>query len=667
MSNQAIEILTLLYELSLTSLKHLSPEDTARTFIKKLLSRRSYQYGAVWLFEDFVDDQFRLSRLYSMPELPDVVNIEAQRFVDLFRRDDLVITKESLISDIDLSGKFAYFRLADIGLLEVFTQNSEDPNFTKESFYPFMDVISQFAVSLESGQSYQRLQKEVRQRKEAEVQLKASEEKYRRIIDNIQLGLLEVDTREEIQHANESFLKLTGYTLEELKGKVASKFLLDPSYQEIMDVQNENRKEGRSTSYEAALRDKFGNRKWFIVSGAPNYNSKGELIGSIGIHLDISEEKKLKEENIFKDTQLKKIYEMSLDGLISADEEGKIIEWSPQAATIFGIDAKDVIGKKLVDTIIPHRYREQHESGMHKFLQTGEAFVLNNRIEISALRKDGTEFPIELTVFPLKFNNKHYFTAFVRDISEIIASRESMEKAFQHQIELNDMKSQFISMTSHELRTPLTTIRNNTEIINYLLDNPESMTMDKLKKNVSRIENNVDRLNQLINNILTMGQLDSKKVPFNPEPVKICDFVKTRILPDYISRGQSIICAKKGEEESVMLDQKLFTHIITNLIENALKYTPEHRPAPELRMEFHPDHTLVQVSDHGMGIPEKDQSRLFETFFRASNVGNIQGTGLGLSIVRQFVKIHGGEIKVKSKVDEGTTFSIFFPKFRKTT
>lgn len=658
--DKTVDLLSLLYELSLTSTKHQNPTDTARKFVKKFLARKSLQYGAVWKKEAVTEEKVLYSRIYSMPSQPDIATIEREVLDDLFQKSSLEEIGYSLFKE-PLKGKFLYFKLGDFGLLE-FYDEGKTQNFNKESFYPFIDVISQFGINLESSYAFQNLENEIKLRQKAQKSLKSNEEKYRRIIDNIKLGLMEVDNDDIIQYANKPFLELTGYSLKELVGKNATQVFIDEKDEEalkLMSSQNEKRREGESGSYEIKIIDKQGEPKWAIISGAPNYNESGQLIGSIGIHLDITEEKKLREENEFKNAQLQKLFEKSLDGLISIDSRGKVFEWSPQAEEIFGYSFQEINGKALSETIIPHVHRSAHDEGMINYLKTGHGPVLNSRIEITALKKSGEEFPIELTIFPLKFKEEHYFTAFVRDITEIKKSKENMERALERQKELNEMKSQFISMTSHELRTPLTTIKTNTELLNYQFSQAKELDRVKLLKNIERVDNNVERLNSLINNILMIGKLDSKKIPYSPEPLIASDYLSEHVLPDYLVQGHTISLAISGVKYATKLDKSLFSHILNNLIENAIKYTTNGKK-PEIHV-FYQEELEIHVKDYGMGIPEADQKKLFNTFFRASNVGNIKGTGLGLAIVQEFVQLHRGTIEVQSKEEVGTTFIIKFP------
>ncbi|MEO1255760.1 MAG: HAMP domain-containing sensor histidine kinase, partial [Bacteroidota bacterium] len=190
--------------------------------------------------------------------------------------------------------------------------------------------------------------------------------------------------------------------------------------------------------------------------------------------------------------------------------------------------------------------------------------------------------------------------------------------------------------------------------------NVNSLNTEKLLKNVQRIENNVDRLNHLINNILMIGKLDSDKIPFDPKPLNVSQYIIDSILPDFESRNQQILISVEEQEKEVSLDPRLFSHIVTNLLENAIKYSSASK-LPEIKLRYHADRVEIRVIDYGIGIPKEDIPKLFDTFFRASNVDNIQGTGLGLSIVNQFVKIHNGTIKVESEVGKGSSFIVYFP------
>lgn len=655
----SLQHISLLYELSNTTLKYLDPSKTAENFVKKFLSRKNLNYGAIWMIDRLADNTIHFSRLYSMPETADQVKTNLTDFTTLFEDSLFAESKKSIFEESMLSGNFLYFKLGDIAVLELFSKNDPD-KVSLQTIYPFKDVFNQLAISIESGFSFQHLQKEIEQRKSAEKSLSHNEEKYRRIVDNIRLGLLEVDNNDIIQFANDSFCELVGYELSEIIDKNAAELFLHEEAKRKIQTENNKRKQGKSGVYELPIKTKKGKVKWVIISGAPDFDGEGNQIGSIGIHLDITAQKRLADENAFQESKLKNLFEVSLDALISINSRGHIIEWNPQAEKIFGYTKAEVLGARLSETIIPETYRSAHEEGMENFHKTNHGPVLNQRIEISAVRKSGEEFPIELTIFPIKHEDEHFFTAFVRDITEIKESREAMTSALKKQTELNNMKSSFVSMTSHELRTPLTTISTDVELLNYFLENSDKINVEKLKKIISRMDLNLDRLNHLINNILLIGQLDSQKVPFAPETTDITDLVAKQIINNYANRDRQLKYKIKGDPYTMQVDRKLFTQILDNLISNAYKYS--ETGSPELELDYQEKQLEIHVTDHGIGIPESEHAKMFGSFFRASNVGSVQGSGLGLSIVNQFVKLHDGNITFKSIVNQGTTFTMTFPK-----
>ncbi|MFA0963383.1 PAS domain S-box protein [Roseivirga sp. BDSF3-8] len=653
--NDAYQQMSLLYELSLSITKSDDPATTAGNFIRKLLSRKNLNYGAIWLLENQEEKYLTFRQLYSMPHFDHESRIRAGVYKEYFGHNRYGTGTYSLFESNERRGYYAYIKLGELGLIELYSRSHPD-KLKPEVVYPMADVADQLALSIKSSLRYRRLQEEIAEREKAEQLLKAQEEKYHRIIENIRLGLIEVDNDNIILHANQSFLDLLGWSLPEILGKNAKELFLDDKAQKKMERQTQRRLEGKSGSYEIALTDKNGNEKWVVISGAPNYNKEGQRIGSIGIHLDISHQKRLAEEFAFKEAQLENFFGESLDALITIDKHGNILQWNPQAEKTFGFDREEVIGKALHETIIPHNYRSAHQKGMKNFFDTGEGPVLNNRIEITALDKSGREFPIELTVFHIKHAEEHFFTAFLRDISELKESRENMVKALEKQKELNTLKSQFISMTSHELRTPLTTIRTDVELVNYQLENMPELDRKRLRNNLSRIDTSADRLHQLINNILLIGQMDTHKVPFAPVDTDIEELLKKKILTQHPTIKYQV----EGDPYRLDIDHKLFTHIMENLVQNAYKYSAD-RQEPELTLQFGEAGVKLMVKDHGIGIPERDQKRLFETFYRASNVGNVQGSGLGLAIVKEFVKLHGGFITFSSKESIGTIFTVHFP------
>lgn len=234
-----------------------------------------------------------------------------------------------------------------------------------------------------------------------------------------------------------------------------------------------------------------------------------------------------------------------------------------------------------------------------------------------------------------------------------------LQKANQELINLNDLKTRFVSMASHDLRSPLTAILLSARLLEQYSD---KLPPEKKRKHFSIIEERVRYMTQMLDDLLVLSRADVGKLEFNPSPVDLDVFCGK--LFDEIqlsaSNKHTLAYTRDGECQLPCLDAKLLQHILTNLLTNAIKYSPEGGTV-SLEVSCPNGEVIFRVKDQGIGIPPEDLTRLFESFQRASNVGKIPGTGLGLSIVKQCVDLHGGQVAVESEVGAGTTFIVTLP------
>ncbi|MCI5059134.1 MAG: HAMP domain-containing histidine kinase, partial [Flavobacteriales bacterium] len=223
------------------------------------------------------------------------------------------------------------------------------------------------------------------------------------------------------------------------------------------------------------------------------------------------------------------------------------------------------------------------------------------------------------------------------------------------------LKSRFVSMASHEFRTPLSTILSSSTLaLKYKL----SDQIDKREKHLNRIQSSVKNLTSILNDFLSLSRLEEGRIQLNIADVNIEELVKDLIdeLQELRKEGQSFDFKCRIKNKIVRSDENVMRNVFNNLISNAIKYSPENSLI-KINCEDENGDYLISVSDQGIGIPEDEQMHLFDRFFRAQNVTNIQGTGLGLNIVKRYVNLLKGEISFTSKENEGTTFYIKLPKF----
>ncbi|MFN6518819.1 MAG: ATP-binding protein [Nostoc sp. CreGUA01] len=244
-------------------------------------------------------------------------------------------------------------------------------------------------------------------------------------------------------------------------------------------------------------------------------------------------------------------------------------------------------------------------------------------------------------------------------LKQLRESEERTRQALVKEQELNELKSNFVAMVSHEFRTPMTTIRTAVDILEY---NSDKLTDERRTKYFDRIQNAINQMLHLLDEILFLSKTEVAKIEYKPTLLNLENFCRelTDILQINAGTQYRIIFTFEGESTEAKMDEDLLNCIFTNLISNAIKYSSENSII-WFDLICKDRLATFQVRDKGIGIPLKDQTHLFETFYRASNVGAIQGTGLGLSIVKKCVELHGGHIQLESEQGVGTTVIVTLP------
>jgi PAS domain S-box-containing protein len=248
----------------------------------------------------------------------------------------------------------------------------------------------------------------------------------------------------------------------------------------------------------------------------------------------------------------------------------------------------------------------------------------------------------------------------LRDISERKQMEARLRRMLEHEIELSDLKSRYVSMAAHDLRNPLTLIQL---AVSSLHQHSDRLTPAKKEDKYHTIQTSIKVMVDMLDDILTLGQVESGKLNFEPVEIDVLAFCESMVSEIKQAAGVTRLIHFTGEGEcrTAYLDARLLRHILGNLLSNALKYSPENCP---VMFSSHCDSNQItfRIQDQGIGIPDQDQPRLFDTFYRASNAKKLPGTGLGLAIVKQSVELHGGTITFESREDVGTTFTVVIPK-----
>ena len=245
-------------------------------------------------------------------------------------------------------------------------------------------------------------------------------------------------------------------------------------------------------------------------------------------------------------------------------------------------------------------------------------------------------------------------------IKSLAESKTKVIEALEKERELNVLKSRFVTTASHEFRTPLGTILSSASLLARYNNEQD---LEKRMRHIERIKSSVANMTEILNDFLSLDKLEEGIIRNNPVDFNLFELIEktSEDLRSILKNGQTLEVICDVQEVHLHLDQQLIKNIIINLVSNAIKYSPEEKPIL-ITIKDHPNKTELSVADQGIGIPEEDQLHLFDRFFRANNSGNIQGTGLGLNIVKKYTELIGAEISFKSTLNEGSVFTVKFPK-----
>ncbi len=485
-------------------------------------------------------------------------------------------------------------------------------------------------------------------------ELLKSESKFRTIYETANEGICVTDRADVLTAVNKKFELMTGYTADELVGKPYSDLLLKT---DITDYKERffDRQSGFSTAYERRLCRKDGTTIWTLASVSPIFDAEKLPNGYFGMFTDITE-RKLAEDEIRK---LYRGIEQSPTSIIVTDINGSIEYVNSKFEETTGYLFTEVVGKNP-------RILKSGDKKEEEYREMWETILSGNdwQGELHNRRKNGELYWESASISPIK-NEKGEITHFIaikedvtekkKMIADLIAAKESAE-------ELNRLKSSFLANMSHELRTPLIGILGYAEILGSELSDPVHQQM------VDRIYKGGKRLSETLSLILDLSRAESSKIEVVYRNINVAA-VATQCINTFavtaLQKGLRYQAVMHDETITANLDERLFTSVLNNLIDNAIKYT-EHG---EIVIESGKTHSeevswvYVSVKDTGIGIAEDKIEVIFDEFRQVSEGfgRNFEGAGLGLTVAKKLTELMGGIIKAESKPGVGSTFTVYFP------
>lgn len=367
------------------------------------------------------------------------------------------------------------------------------------------------------------------------------------------------------------------------------------------------------------------------------------------------------------------------EGVYGLDRQGKVTFVNPAAAKMIGWQVKELIGKSM-HAVLHHSKPDGqpypvHECPIYEAFRDGRIHRANTEV---FWRKDGSSFPVEYISTPMQdeqgslvgtvvafqdITQRKWAEAVLQRTNEELEAKvrdrtAELQQANEQLQELSELKSRFVAIICHEFRNPL----NNILLSASSLERYNTqLSSEHRQEYLTGIKTDVERMTQMIDDILVIGKIEADKLRIQPAPIELVQFCQTLTAELQLTVNQPPLQVITRHRHVIAeLDEKLLRSILTNILSNSIRYSQDSSPI-NLQLSKRNGQVIFRVSDRGIGIPREDLPHLFEPFHRGKNVSNIPGTGLGLNIVKRFVDLHHGQIKVDSKLNVGTTFTIALP------
>jgi len=499
--------------------------------------------------------------------------------------------------------------------------------------------------------------------------LRDSENRFRTVVDNLPIAINLKDREGRFLLANRQTELWYGTNEIDMLGSTADSLFNEPEHvranrrdhdRQVLDTGQPRARAEVIPGVDGAARSVFINK-------FPVRNPDGDLIGLGTAVTDITAIKQAEADLRASEARLQGILKIAPEAVIVIDKAQNVQHFNRSAERMFGYDSSDMVGKSL-DRLLPHHVRGKHVQYVEEFATSPDDFrLMNNRAEISGVRRDGSSFPATASLSKIMVGGEQIFVAMVTDITErkqveeaIIASKEEAEMA-------NRAKSEFLANMSHELRTPLNAILGFSHMLKHEMFGPHSDP--RYADYATAVNVSGTHLLQIINDILDISKIEAGEAIVQDTPVDVQQCVLGCISMTAVRTREANVTVSLDTSESLphlRADERHVKQIVLNLLSNAIKFTPT---GGRIAVSAHLNSKSciqIDVIDTGIGIAPEDIEKVLRPFGQVakSHQRTHEGSGLGLPISASLMKLHGGNLSISSVVEEGTTVSVIFPADR---
>ncbi|HUB18202.1 MAG TPA: PAS domain S-box protein [Acidobacteriaceae bacterium] len=495
-------------------------------------------------------------------------------------------------------------------------------------------------------------------------------ERQSQLLDQAHEPIVVRDHRDRITYWNKGAERLYGWSAAEALGRVSHELLQTTFPEALGEIQRRLERDGHWEG-ELLHRTRRGQRVMVLSRWIRELGVAEPHVMETNIDMSERQQRLAAEEATRLERRFRQLLEAAPDAIVEVAADGKIVVMNRVAEEMFGYVRDELLGES-VDVLVPDAIRHQHYRHRDSYLEQPRTRPMGSGLDLHARRRDGSLFPVEISLSPIHTEDGVHVTAVIRDVTERQRAEKEVRRLQQQytaELELrnqeveraNRLKSEFLASMSHELRTPLHTIIGFAELLQEGHDGPLN---EKQGRFVGHIRRDSEHLLELINDVLDLSKIESGQMQLKKETYPLARSVGEAldaIRPRAAAKG--IAVEEHGERDALVdADPLRVKEMLYNLLSNAVKFTPE---GGKVWVEVHAEagFARVTVGDTGVGIPADEQENIFDKFYQVGNTtrGVREGTGLGLSITRQLVELHGGWIEVESAPGEGSRFTFTLP------
>jgi len=487
---------------------------------------------------------------------------------------------------------------------------------------------------------------DIQEQKRAEQRLKASEENLRVLAETVPQLVWTTGPDNRLDYCNQRYCEYMHAPLEQLQGHGWRQFLHPEDDQGVMALRHQTLQTGEPFESECRLRNgQSGTYRWFLARGAPVRDEAGQIVKWFGTNTDIEDQKRIEQALRQSQERIRALIDSNIIGIASNEGEGEVIVEANEAFLQMSGYTQDDLDRRTLTRarITAPEDAQLFEHALQEIAERGQ----HTPFETELVCKDGSRLPI-LVGGVLFQDHPRQIVGFMLDNSA--------------RTELERRKDAFIGLASHELRNPLTALKLQTSLLHRQLT--RQGTLDEAPA-LSRMQTQIKTITRLVEELLDVSKIQAGRLEYRQETVDLDALLREIAGTMQQTHPSHRILVRGAMQTSLMADRDRLGQVFTNLLENAIKYSPEAETI-EMDLDASEDAVIIRVRDHGLGIPREQRDKIFERFYRAADSEQraIPGLGMGLYIVAEIVKGHGGTITVDSEVGKGSTFTVTLPRKR---